>query len=310
MQYLTILDSMRNNKTYTGTASKFGVTINGLDYIIKLPKKDDLSPFTEYIASTMFTRLGLLTHRAYIGKYKGTYVSVVQDFTQDSENSLHEFNDVGQSSVDASLSKMDSYTYEDVLNILYSYKYFTPEVLNALLYQFWFMFVCDGIFGNRDRNRTNWGFMQNPVTLLCSVAPIYDNAGCIFPSANSYMPKYKNVQTRKDMVLKSGVYMPYSVFRVYNSDKGTNVKVRYGELFRDTTVNPIFHGIVTTLRQQVSWKQFAMLFKSIVDPLDVDPWIKRFWKEAIVTRYRMFILGEPFDTCYAELESLLNGGQL
>ena len=43
-------DNMRNGKSYNGNTLKFGITVENIDYIVKLPK-EALSVYTEYLAS-------------------------------------------------------------------------------------------------------------------------------------------------------------------------------------------------------------------------------------------------------------------
>ena len=40
---IVITDNMRNGKMYDGNSAKFGISLSGVDYIIKMSKKGGLS---------------------------------------------------------------------------------------------------------------------------------------------------------------------------------------------------------------------------------------------------------------------------
>lgn len=67
---LTITDDMRNDKVYDGTSPKFGVTINGQNYIVKLRKDAmDMTVICEYVASQLITALGVSCHEVALGYF-------------------------------------------------------------------------------------------------------------------------------------------------------------------------------------------------------------------------------------------------
>lgn len=69
---LTITDDMRNDKVYDGTSPKFGVTINGQNYIVKLRKDaTDMTVICEYVASQLITALGVSCQEVTLGYYNG-----------------------------------------------------------------------------------------------------------------------------------------------------------------------------------------------------------------------------------------------
>ena len=48
---INIQDSWRNCRSYNGTTAKFGITLNEVDYIVKMPSDGNMSVICEYIAS-------------------------------------------------------------------------------------------------------------------------------------------------------------------------------------------------------------------------------------------------------------------
>ena len=121
---IVIDDSMRNELLHDGSTPKFGITVKGSNFIVKAPKDDDDSVFTEYVASSFIKNIGYSVHNVGLGYYKGNIgavyydgiVDVILDFSKDGE-SLHSFKDLGQSSVDTDLSSKE-YTYNDVVYVL------------------------------------------------------------------------------------------------------------------------------------------------------------------------------------------------
>ena len=57
---IIIQDFMRNGKSYDGNTKKFGITYNGIDYIVKYKKRDDMSVYCEYICSNFIKSYKLL----------------------------------------------------------------------------------------------------------------------------------------------------------------------------------------------------------------------------------------------------------
>lgn len=64
-----------NNKYYSGSEKKIGITVNGEDYIIKFQTKEDFNVrynhISEYIGSQIFGFLGFNVQSVMLGYYKG-----------------------------------------------------------------------------------------------------------------------------------------------------------------------------------------------------------------------------------------------
>ena len=96
-------NSSKNNKNYNGNTRKFGITVDNVDYIVKFPKDDGMSVYSEYICSELIRRLGISCHKVELGYYNNILVNIIKDFTSGTNYSLHSYNDTKQSSEDTDL---------------------------------------------------------------------------------------------------------------------------------------------------------------------------------------------------------------
>ena len=193
MGYINIIDEMRNSKKYDGNTLKFGITINNTDYIVKLPKSEISSVYSEHIASRFIRSLGIECHETYLGIYNNTPVVVLKDFTSVNRR-LRSYESTRQSSEGTDIvDKL--YTYKDVQYMIEKHTRMTDENKRRAITRFWQMFICDAILGNRDRHRGNWGYLvikgngaDNYVP-----APLYDNGASLFPDVSKLIDKYARV---------------------------------------------------------------------------------------------------------------------
>lgn len=234
---LIITDDMRNDKVYDGTSPKFGVTINGQNYIVKLRKDAmDMTVICEYVASQLITALGVSCHEVTLGYYNGELVAVLKDFTSDGKK-LHSFSDTNQSSVDTDL-KAKEYTYSDVLDLIDKNLKMTSAMRALALRQFWDMFICDAILANRDRHGDNWGYLITNNGYV--PAPLYDNGSSLFPGVYGVISDYVSKQTRKDFLYQRVRQFPASVFKVRRPDRA--YRTNFYEMFSDLRVNRILQS--------------------------------------------------------------------
>ncbi len=98
MYYVNIKDSYRNDRLYAGNRYKFGVTIDGINYIVKQSKKNDCSVYSEYIASNFIEKIGIACQKVKLGKYKNELVDVILDFCT-GNTTLREFGEIHQTSI-------------------------------------------------------------------------------------------------------------------------------------------------------------------------------------------------------------------
>lgn len=137
---IVVSDSWVNNKEYDGNTRKFGITYKGVDYIVKLPKGNNLSVICEYIASNFIQALGYNCHTVYLGRYDNQLVDVILDFTSGTNYKLHSFKDTKQSSEDTDISAKE-YTYSDVLYLIDKHIKLNDTEKEKAKTQFWQMFM-------------------------------------------------------------------------------------------------------------------------------------------------------------------------
>lgn len=134
------LRSLKNNKTYDGRTSKFGITYRGSDYIVKFAKeKNDASCFCEDVASRFIRNLGYQAHETmliYAKDYDSTCV-LLKDFTSPSVK-LRSFKDTEQSSEDTDIATK-TYTYKDVVYMIKIHRKIPETLKPVVLERFWLM---------------------------------------------------------------------------------------------------------------------------------------------------------------------------
>ncbi len=173
----------KNNKNYTGSEEKFGITINNEDYIVKFRKNSETgllnNHISEHIGSNIFNLLGEEAQITMLGFYDGREVVVCKDFNKEGE-SFTPFNDVGESSLERD-RELYQYSYEDIIRMLEENKKNTH--IDQTVEKFWNMFIIDAFIGNFDRHGANWGFVKKDNKYRFS--PIFDNGSSLFPRRNN-----------------------------------------------------------------------------------------------------------------------------
>lgn len=299
---LTITDSIRNNVTYEGTTRKFGVTIDNKNYMVKFAKDNDLSVLCEYIASSFINKLGYSCQTVYLGQYKGEYVDVVYDFASNNDCYLHSFKDTKQSSVDTDIGDKE-YTYSDIIYLIDKHLKLSDRNKLKTKQQFWQMYICDAILGNRDRHWGNWGYLGKDNQTNYVPAPIYDNGASLFPGVNFALSAM--MQDRKKFFRDRVFEFPASLFKVQRPDRA--YRSNYYDIFSDLRINRIFAEEVRKIKQRISYKDLFAIIVGIVNTIEVpiDKSIKQFWVEIVTLRYMCIILRMNFDKAYTEVERML-----
>lgn len=168
-----------NNKFYSGAERKFGIIIDGEDYIVKFQKKERFgmrnNHISEFIGCKIFSMLGFETQDVALGTYNDENVVVLKDFTG-SDETFVAFNDVGDSSLDEDKEKYQ-YSYTDIIEMLKLNNKLEDE--QETINQFYRMFIVDALIGNFDRHGANWGFIKKNNKYRLS--PVFDNGSCLFP---------------------------------------------------------------------------------------------------------------------------------
>ena len=309
---IQILDSMKNNKSYDGNTPKFGITLNGVNYIVKAPKDGSDSVFTEYVASRFIKDIGVPVHDVYLGSYTGSVanmgynglVDIIKDFST-TNLSLHSFKDLNQSSVDTDLGDKE-YSYDDVTNVINNILRVDPETKSLLLHRFWQMYICDAILGNRDRHWGNWGFLRNSITKQIYPAPLYDNGGCLFPNVSQRIDEL--FTNTKQFLYDRTVVFPASLLKKYDKTSGRFKRTNYKDILSDTRFSKTFayerkqfvekglDGVCTAITN-------ATTHKSLPQQLVI------FYRLIVTLRYLCIVKRMNFDTAYNQTMSIWRGTQ-
>ena len=170
----------RNQKYYGGSERKEGITIDGVDYMIKYQKQTAFGKrnnhISEFIGSHIFELCGIQAHKTYLGYRNGEQVVACKDFNA-TDKQFVPFNDVGESTLDQDKENYQ-YDYEDIMQMLRDNSKLTD--VEETISMFWRIYIMDALLGNFDRHGANWGFIKenNKYTL----APVFDNGSCLFPN--------------------------------------------------------------------------------------------------------------------------------
>lgn len=169
-----------NNKYYGGSEKKEGITIDGVDYMLKFQKQTAFGKrnnhISEFIGSHIFEMCGFSAHKTYLGYRFGEQVVACKDFNE-GEKQFVPFNDVGESTLDQD-KETYQYDYEDIMQMLRDNSKLTN--VDETISNFWQIYIMDALLGNFDRHGSNWGFIKEKNRY--SLAPVFDNGSCLFPN--------------------------------------------------------------------------------------------------------------------------------
>ncbi len=170
----------RSRIFYGGSERKFGVLIDGCEFMIKFQKTTAFgvryNHVSEYLGSRIFGLLGFSAQETFLGTYRGEPVVACRNFVEEDEQFVP-FNDVGESSLDSDKERYQ-YSYEDIMKMLRENSKLTNVEETVAL--FWQMFIVDAFLGNFDRHGGNWGFLKK--NNQYRLAPVFDNGSCLFPN--------------------------------------------------------------------------------------------------------------------------------
>jgi hypothetical protein len=165
-----------NGRVYHGAESKFGITYNGKDYIVKMPYKGWKNVFSEHVGSRFINACGIVAHNTELATYHNETCVICEDFTG-KLGELREFDSIS-SSFDTDKRAHD-YFFSDVIYMLSKLRNINVEETTSAFMR---MFLMDAILGNSDRHMGNWGLCKRNDKY--KFAPVYDNAASLFPRAN------------------------------------------------------------------------------------------------------------------------------
>ena len=212
-----VTERMLNGKEYNGSEEKYGVTVNGIDYIMKMNKKNHHNVLSEYLASNFIEQAGGSVHHVLLGVYKGEQVALCQDFTRDF-GTLRTLAAISSSSIDTDQGQHEYY-FDDVVYMLSNIHNMDAK---TAIHDFFIMYVFDTILGNTDRHLGNWGICEQGS--MKYLAPIFDNGASLYPRNFNYsMPTKEWMEERvctfpnsKIMFQKSRERSSY--YKVWQSD--------------------------------------------------------------------------------------------
>ena len=194
--YIDISNCQQNEKYYGGLSClKMGVTLDNVDYIVKLPgnlKDKNLrnvilsysnAPICEYIGSHIYESLGIKVHDTTLATYNGKVVVLCKDFLNYGDT-LYEFRQIKSTYPKGFLTKTGEASdgtgsdLDEALIVIRDHIAF--KKLTKFEDHFWNMFIVDAIIGNGDRNNGNYGIIQNGNSSC--IAPVFDNGNCLNPT--------------------------------------------------------------------------------------------------------------------------------
>ena len=290
-----ISDKFRNNALYNGNTDKFGVTVDGVNYIIKEQKKEENSSvFSEYVASRFIKCLNTRVQEVWLGIYEDRVVDIIKDFTKPGV-ALRSFGSTRQSSEDTDIARHTGYTYNEIMILIDKHIKLGVNAKVRVKQQFWRQFILDAILGNRDRHGGNWGYLTNGI--VSAPAPIYDNGGSLFPDVAKIISKYS--KNRKKFIMDRSDYFPASIIKKSNiSDKDT--RMNYFEALNDLKDIPELAVQLDYFRNTLDIDKIcrAAYITLVQDNNIIPPIYKEFYLYVICTRYLRMVCRHRIETAY------------
>lgn len=257
-----------NSKQYNGAEDKFGVTLNGDNYIVKRTRDGWNNVYSEYIASNVIRILGGNVHETYLGKLNNDIVVLCKDFTSD-DISLRSFNSTESLTIDTAIDRHEYY-YDEVAYLLSKLKNCD---LDKCMQSFNEMYVFDALLGNPDRHRGNWGVLRT--THGYTMAPIFDNGASLFPRAINI-----NID---------GNWMKERIYTFPNSKIMFDNKRERSSYYEVISTKNIFDNII----QKISLGMIYNALRFIENALIPDN-LKTLYKTVIYYRYKCILNKEDF----------------
>lgn len=217
MSFLTDFTKCRSsNLLYGGNAGlKAGIEVDGKNWIVKYPQdtasfeKVDISfttaPLSEYIGSHIYSILGYNTHNTRLGISFNEYfnrsqlVVACEDFTEngryklvDYETIKNNYSDLLQAKLTELSQILPKYEHSGISQHTLPIEEIVLQFTHNMIFNmcpevkelFWDMIIVDCLINNNDRNKNNWGLLQDLNSNVFKPAPVYDN-GASFVSKHS-----------------------------------------------------------------------------------------------------------------------------
>lgn len=265
-----------NGKYYGGSERKEGITVDGVDYMIKYQKVTAFGKrnnhISEFIGSHIFDLCGIEAHKTYLGYRNGEQVVACKDFNVAGKQFVP-FNDVGESTLDQD-KEMYQYDYDDIMRMLKDNSKLTN--VEETISLFWRIYIVDALLGNFDRHGANWGFLKenNKYTL----APVFDNGSCLFPNMTDEK-EMRDIIASKEETDKRVYQFPTSQVKLNNK------KSSYYEVINSLQ----FTECNAALRYVMSQMDLNKAEELIEETPLISDVQRRFYKHMIFARYNSIL---------------------
>ena len=284
-------------KYYGGkNGGKFCVKYLGEDYMVKFPgmNKGNISMsysnncISEYVACHIMETLELKVQKTLLGTYKiGNKEKVVvacKDFTNQGII-LKQFAELKNSQIETSENGYGT-ELKEILETIESQEIYD---VNKLKDFFWDMFIVDSLVGNFDRHNGNWGFLIDEGAEKIEIAPIYDNASCLYPQLDD--ATMENIMKNKEEMEARVYVFPTSAIKI--NDK----KINYFE-FIGSLENEECNKALKRIYQLIDIKKINKIIENTPYISNVR---KEFYKKIINLRYEK-IIKYSYEKLYSKMK--------
>ena len=284
-------------KYYGGkNGGKFCVKYLGEDYMVKFPgmNKGNISMsysnncISEYVACHIMETLELKVQKTLLGTYKiGEKEKVVvacKDFTNQGII-LKQFAELKNSQIETSENGYGT-ELKEILETIESQEIYD---VNKLKDFFWDMFIADSLVGNFDRHNGNWGFLIDEGAEKIEIAPIYDNASCLYPQLDD--ETMENIMKNKEEMEARVYVFPTSAIKI--NDK----KINYFE-FIGSLENEECNKALKRIYQLIDIKKMNKIIENTPYISNVR---KEFYKKIINLRYEK-IIKYSYEKLYSKMK--------
>ena len=284
-------------KYYGGkNGGKICIKYLGEDYMVKFPgmNKGNISMsysnncISEYVACHIMETLELKVQKTLLGTYKiGNKEKVVvacKDFTNQGII-LKQFAELKNSQIETSENGYGT-ELKEILETIESQEIYD---VNKLKDFFWDMFIADSLVGNFDRHNGNWGFLIDEGAEKIEIAPIYDNASCLYPQLDD--ETMENIMKNKEE-MEARVYV-FSTSAIKINDK----KINYFE-FIGSLENEECNKALKRIYQLIDIKKINKIIENTPYISNVR---KEFYKKIINLRYEK-IIKYSYEKLYSKMK--------
>ena len=284
-------------KYYGGkNGGKICIKYLGEDYMVKFPgmNKGNISMsysnncISEYVACHIMETLELKVQKTLLGTYKiGNKEKVVvacKDFTNQGII-LKQFAELKNSQIETSENGYGT-ELKEILETIESQEIYD---VNKLKDFFWDMFIADSLVGNFDRHNGNWGFLIDEGAEKIEIAPIYDNASCLYPQLDD--ETMENIMKNKEEMEARVYVFPTSAIKI--NDK----KINYFE-FIGSLENEECNKALKRIYQLIDIKKINKIIENTPYISNVK---KEFYKKIINLRYEK-IIKYSYEKLYSKMK--------